>query len=59
MVCCGEAGGLLEEALASAAGETAAELPIERVETLEEALVTARGYAHRGDVVLVSPACAS
>ena len=59
VICFGEAGGLLEEALASAAGDATSELPIERVETLEEALVTARGYAQRGDVVLVSPACAS
>ena len=59
VICFGEAGGLLEEALASAAGDAAAELPIERVETLEEALLMARGYARRGDVVLVSPACAS
>ena len=59
VICFGEAGGLLEEALASAAGVVAAELPIERVETLEEALVAARGYARGGDVVLVSPACAS
>ncbi len=59
VVCFGEAGGQLEEALASAAGEADSELPIERVETLREAIGLAGTLAHPGDVVLVSPACAS
>ncbi|MCH7699515.1 MAG: UDP-N-acetylmuramoyl-L-alanine--D-glutamate ligase [Chloroflexi bacterium] len=59
IVCFGESAGLFEEALASAAGEADLDLPIERVEMLADALESARGLAQPGDVVLLSPACAS
>ncbi|OGO51004.1 MAG: UDP-N-acetylmuramoylalanine--D-glutamate ligase [Chloroflexi bacterium RBG_16_68_14] len=59
MVCFGEAGPLLEEALRSAAEASANGPPIERVETLAEAVKAARRYAQAGDVMLLSPACTS
>ncbi len=59
IVCFGESAGLFEEALASAAGEADLDLIIERVETLAEAVEAARGLAEPGDIVLLSPACAS
>lgn len=59
VVCFGEAGPLLEEALRSAAGASTGPPPIERVETLAEAASAARRYAKAGDVVLLSPACTS
>ena len=59
IVCFGESAGLFEEALASAAGEADLDLPIERVEMLADALESARRLAQPGDVVLLSPACAS
>jgi UDP-N-acetylmuramoylalanine--D-glutamate ligase len=34
-------------------------LPLATAGSMEEAVRSARGYAHRGDVVLLSPACAS
>jgi len=34
-------------------------VPVERAATMEEAVETARRMAHEGDVVLLSPACAS
>ncbi len=59
VVCFGEAGPLLEEALRSAAAASAQAPPIERVDTLAEALKAARRYTKVGDVVLLSPACTS
>jgi len=59
IICFGEAAGLFEETLASAAGEADLGLPIERVETLADAVEAARALAHRGEIVLLSPACAS
>jgi UDP-N-acetylmuramoylalanine--D-glutamate ligase len=59
LVCFGEAGLSLEEALRSAAEFTTEPPPIERVETLAEATEAARRYAQAGDVVLFSPACTS
>ena len=59
IVCFGESAGLFEEALASAAGEADLDLPIERVETLTDAVEAARALAEPGNVVLLSPACAS
>ena len=55
----------LREALATGAatpyafGEDAAQLPGERFTSLDEALAAARVTARRGDVILLSPACAS
>ena len=57
VVCFGEAGPLLEEALRAAA--TSGGPPVERVETLADAVKAARRYAKAGDVVLLSPACTS
>jgi UDP-N-acetylmuramoylalanine--D-glutamate ligase len=60
VICFGEAGPLIEEALRSVAVPVnGAAPPIERVNTLEEAVGVARGYARIGDVVLLSPACTS
>lgn len=36
-----------------------ASYPVEYCRTLPEAVAKAQGYAHRGDIVLLSPACAS
>ena len=58
VVCFGEAGPLLEEALRYAAGG-ADEPEIVLVETLPEAVAAAAGCAKAGDIVLLSPACAS
>ncbi|MDP3766627.1 MAG: UDP-N-acetylmuramoyl-L-alanine--D-glutamate ligase, partial [Dehalococcoidia bacterium] len=58
VVCFGEAAPLFDEALRSAAGGSPS-VPIERVETLEEAVSAAQRLAQAGDVVLLSPACAS
>ena len=52
MVLIGEAAGLLEEALADL-------VPILSARSMEEAVRTAAQHAGAGDVVLLSPACAS
>ncbi len=59
VVCFGEAGPLLEEALRSAAEASTTPAPVERVETLADAVTAARRHAKAGDVVLLSPACTS
>ena len=59
VVCFGEAGPLLDEAVSYASGQAGRDLPIERVETVEDAVEAARQHARPGDVVLLSPACAS
>jgi len=59
VICFGEAAPLLDEALSYASGQSGRDLPIERAETLGEAVEAARGHAQKGDVVLLSPACAS
>lgn len=55
VVCFGEAAGTLERALLAV--ESAP--PVERVETLDQAVAAARHLAQPGDVVLLSPACTS
>ena len=59
VVCFGEAAGLLDEAVSYASGQAGRELPIERVETLDEAVDIARTLARPGEVVLLSPSCTS
>lgn len=59
IVCFGESAGLFEETLAAAAGEADLDLPIQRAETLADAVEAARELAHKGEIVLLSPACAS
>ncbi|MCH8025670.1 MAG: UDP-N-acetylmuramoyl-L-alanine--D-glutamate ligase [Chloroflexi bacterium] len=59
VVCFGEAGALLEEALRSAAKASSQPPPIERASTLAEAVNLAQRQARAGDVVLLSPACTS
>lgn len=49
----------IEQAVTSAPGYSAQEMPILRVESLEQAVQTARSRARRGDIVTLSPACAS
>lgn len=51
----GESAGKIEKALRVARGKTT----IVRVETLDEAVAEARSAAREGDIVLLSPACAS
>ena len=57
IVCFGEAGSELEDSLGAATpnGQPA----IERVKSVADAVEAARALARRGDVVLLSPACAS
>lgn len=59
LVCFGESGPLLEEALGRAAAASMRRPLLMRVETLAQAVKAARGYAQPGDVVLLSPACTS
>lgn len=49
----------IEQAVTSAPGYSAQEMPIVRVGSLEEAVQAARARARRGDIVTLSPACAS
>ncbi len=56
----GQAAGQIEDSLRAAApARRGAELPIERASSLREAVTRARAVARTGDVVLLSPACAS
>ena len=48
--------GEAAEALSAALSPT---LPMQRAETMDAAVEAARGFAEAGDVVLLSPACAS
>ncbi len=59
VVCFGEAGPALEKALRWAADGSPKSPPVELVETLAEAVRAGRRLAKQGDVVLLSPACAS
>ncbi len=59
VVCFGEAGPALEAALRSVAEASPEPPPIERVDTLANAVAAARRQATKGDVVLLSPACTS
>ncbi len=58
VICFGEAGPLQEEAFRSVEKPSTA-CPVERVETLADAVEAARRHAEAGDIVLLSPACAS
>ncbi|MBX3275833.1 MAG: UDP-N-acetylmuramoyl-L-alanine--D-glutamate ligase [Sandaracinaceae bacterium] len=53
VVVMGEAAPLIERALAGAG------VPLERVATMDEAVLRARALARPGDVVLLAPACSS
>jgi UDP-N-acetylmuramoylalanine--D-glutamate ligase len=59
IICFGEAGPDVEEALRSAADESSQGASVACFATLREAVKEARGLAKAGDVVLLSPACAS
>jgi UDP-N-acetylmuramoylalanine--D-glutamate ligase len=59
VVCFGEAASALRAALLGATAVVPAPPPIERCETLEQAVRAARRHAGPGDVVLLSPACTS
>lgn len=56
-VCYGEAGPRIADALRLEDGEMG--LKIENAPHMREALEVARGLAHEGDVILLSPACSS
>jgi UDP-N-acetylmuramoylalanine--D-glutamate ligase len=53
----GESAGLLQKAFRRQPNKR--NVPIARIETLEEAVSSARQMAQPGDVVLLSPACTS
>lgn len=59
IVCFGEAGPLLAEAMEREVPPGGARAQIVRVETLGQAVAAARDAARPGDVVLLSPACTS
>ncbi len=59
VVCFGEAGSMLEEALRTEAASSANAPALDRAETLADAVAAARKLAKPGDVVLLSPACTS
>lgn len=59
LILLGATAGKIAAVVEAAAGYAAATLPILRVSSLEEAVRTARAQAVSGDVVLLSPACAS
>ena len=56
VVAFGESGDLYARAIREAASETGSDLPIRRVDTVEDAVTAASTLAHEGDVVLFSPA---
>ena len=58
-VCFGAAGARFADAFAAASSEAPAGFPLLRADGLEAALDEALAVAHAGDVVLLSPACAS
>ncbi len=60
LVTLGVTAAKIEEAFASAAVKTGKPLPeMERAETFDDAVMAASRAAQDGDVVLMSPACAS
>ncbi|HEX3026348.1 MAG TPA: UDP-N-acetylmuramoyl-L-alanine--D-glutamate ligase [Clostridia bacterium] len=59
LILLGKTADKIEEAVRSAPDYSAETLPIIRVESLEQAVSAARNYARAGDIVTLSPACAS
>lgn len=59
LILCGATAGLIEAAVRAADGFSEERLPVVRVDSLEEAVRTARDFARVGDIVTLSPACAS
>jgi UDP-N-acetylmuramoylalanine--D-glutamate ligase len=60
IICFGEAGLEIEQALRHISTPINRPAPpVQRVKTLEEAVLAAQGHARIGDVVLMSPACTS
>lgn len=58
-VCFGAAGARFEQAFEEAGGSAPAGFALARAERLEDALDAALAFSRPGDVVLLSPACAS
>ena len=56
VVAFGESGDLYADAVRKAASEAGSDLPIRRVDTVEDAVTAAATLARQGDVVLFSPA---
>ncbi len=56
VVAFGESGDLYADAVREAASETGSNIPIRRVDTVEDAVTAASTLAREGDVVLFSPA---
>ncbi|TAK73504.1 MAG: UDP-N-acetylmuramoyl-L-alanine--D-glutamate ligase [Dehalococcoidia bacterium] len=56
VVAFGESGDLYADAVREAARAAGSDLPVRRVETVEDAVATASGLVRAGDVVLFSPA---
>jgi UDP-N-acetylmuramoylalanine--D-glutamate ligase len=60
VICFGEAGQEIEEALRSVSVPVnGAAPPVERVQTLDQAVEAGKSHGRIGDVVLMSPACTS
>ena len=58
LILMGETADKIEQAVLAACGNEAP-MPIFRVDSMEEAVLAAKGAAHEGDVIMLSPACAS
>ncbi|MDR3645689.1 MAG: UDP-N-acetylmuramoyl-L-alanine--D-glutamate ligase, partial [Clostridia bacterium] len=59
LILLGKTADKIEEAVRAAQGFDAEKLPVVKVATLEDAVADARGHAAPGDIVTLSPACAS
>lgn len=58
LILMGNTADKIEKAVLAAFGSEAP-MPIFRVDSMEEAVSAAKGAAHEGDVIMLSPACAS
>ncbi|MDR3552170.1 MAG: UDP-N-acetylmuramoyl-L-alanine--D-glutamate ligase [Clostridia bacterium] len=59
LILLGKTADKIEEAVRAAQGFDAEKLPVVKVATLEDAVADARGHAAPGDIVTLSPACAT
>ena len=59
LILVGATSNLIRQAVENAPGYDAAALPINQCQTMDEAVETAAKYAVAGDIVTMSPACAS
>lgn len=59
LILCGDTAEKIEHTVKSCPGYSAADLPIIRVNSMEQAVQKAQEMAAKGDIVALSPACAS